>query len=162
MAKVPLQDLVHVARRLVHVLAMVGWDALLRKVRRRFFAPAFRVPRRPHIRRPDVDCRPVPFAQVIAPAVSIVVPVRKERRMGVCCLAALQGHESRYSFEVIVLEDESLEEAVSVFSTWAGVRVVSGSINAGMARSFDTGGSAFNGEYVVFLEDVMQIGRAHV
>lgn len=88
-----------------------------------------------------------------APLVSIVVPVYGKAAYTYRCLQALRFHRSRFSFEVIVVDDCSPDETPEMLATIDGVRVVRNARNGGFIASCNNGAAQARGKLLVLLNN---------
>lgn len=88
-----------------------------------------------------------------SPLVSIVIPVYGKIAYTYHCLRSLWSHESRYSFEVIVVDDKSPDNTADVLKTIGGLRVVTNEENLGFIRSCNSGARQARGQLLVMLNN---------
>ena len=96
-----------------------------------------------------------PFALACpsSPRVSVIVPVYGQIAFTYHCLRSLRSHRTRYSFEVIVVDDCSPDETAEVLSGIDGLRYVRNETNQGFILSCNHGARVARGELLVFLNN---------
>lgn len=87
------------------------------------------------------------------PVVSIIIPLYGQVAFTYRCLRSLRSHRSRYSFEVIVVDDCSADNTAEVLSRIEGVRYVKNETNQGFILSCNRGASLAHGQLLVFLNN---------
>jgi GT2 family glycosyltransferase/glycosyltransferase involved in cell wall biosynthesis len=109
---------------------------------------------------PVHDLRPLVFPEVSAPSVSIVVAVHGQRDCVYRCLRSLRVHRSKYSFEVIVVDDVSPDDTPAMLSDVSGIKLITNGSNLGFIRSCNKGASVARGDLLVMLnsDTVVQPG----
>lgn len=113
------------------------------------------------VRVPPVsDLRSLAFPEVSAPSVSIVVAVHGQRDCVYRCLRSLRVHRSKYSFEVIVVDDVSPDDTPAMLSSVSGIKLITNESNLGFIRSCNKGASVARGDLLVMLnsDTVVQPG----
>lgn len=92
------------------------------------------------------------------PDVSIVVPVYNQLPFTLACLDALLGHDSRYSFEVLVGDDASTDATAQALAIpIARVRHVRNRRNLGFVRNCNATAARARGRFVVMLNNDTQV-----
>lgn len=87
------------------------------------------------------------------PRVSIVIPVYNKIHYTVACLRSLLDHSGSVPFEVIVVDDGSVDETPRCLREIAGLRALRNRKNLGFVGSCNAGASAAKGEFVLFLNN---------
>ncbi|MGY6215130.1 glycoside hydrolase family 99-like domain-containing protein [Methylolobus aquaticus] len=87
------------------------------------------------------------------PWVSIIIPVYNQIDLTVKCLKALSDVGSRYSFEVIVVNDCSTDGTQSIISDIPGLHFLSNAQNVGFTKGCNRGARSARGRYLVFLNN---------
>ena len=87
------------------------------------------------------------------PRVSIVIPVYNKIHYTVACLRSLVEHAASVPFEVIVVDDGSVDDTERCLSEIDGLSVVRNRRNLGFVGSCNAGASAAKGEFVLFLNN---------
>ena len=88
-----------------------------------------------------------------APEVSIVIPVYGQLGFTLNCLDSLLRHDSRASFEVIVVDDCSPDGSGALLEQVRGIRLLRRVINGGFIASSNAGADEALGRYVVMLNN---------
>lgn len=88
-----------------------------------------------------------------APVVSVVIPVYGQLGYTYQCLRSLRSHRSRYSFEVIVVDDCSPDDTLALLETMQGLRLVRNEVNSGFIRSCNAGARLARGQLVAMLNN---------
>lgn len=104
-------------------------------------------------RLPDDVARLPRFKPVVAPDVSIVVPVYDQPALSFRCLLALREAESEASFEVIVVDDGSGVETCQLLESVSGIRHLVQERNRGFVHACNRGAAAAEGRYLLFLNN---------
>ncbi len=96
-----------------------------------------------------------PFAMPASahPRASIVIPVYGQFTHTLACLRAIAEHPPRTPFEVIVVDDGSLDETVSALPQVAGLRYHRRAGNDGFIAACNEGAGLARGEFLVFLNN---------
>ena len=87
------------------------------------------------------------------PRVSVIIPVHNQLAYTLGCLRALLSHASKYSFEVLVIDDGSTDPTPQVAPQLRGVRYLRNAGNEGFLRSCNRAAAQARGEYLVFLNN---------
>jgi GT2 family glycosyltransferase/glycosyltransferase involved in cell wall biosynthesis len=157
----------HLARRLYFSLPLsyehkMAVRSLAARLAPRFWAylTGKPTPVIPQVERPADVSWPVQFEWMPGPEVSIVIPVFGQLQYTKKCLAALAAHETRFSFEVVVVDDRSPDESLTQLRRCSGVVVVSNEINEGFIASCNRGAAQARGRFLVFLNNDTQVTAA--
>jgi GT2 family glycosyltransferase len=87
------------------------------------------------------------------PDVAIVIPAYNHVDMTLACLDSLARHRSRWTFEVIVVDDGSRDQTQRLVGSVPGLRYIRATDNQGFVRSCNLGAAAAQAEFVVFLNN---------
>ena len=87
------------------------------------------------------------------PDASIVVPIYGQLAYTLNCLESLLAHRSRYSFEIIIVDDVSPDESTGHLPKLTGVRYNLQPKNGGFINSCNTGAAMALGRYMVMLNN---------
>jgi GT2 family glycosyltransferase/glycosyltransferase involved in cell wall biosynthesis len=102
----------------------------------------------------DVDPADIVFETYLDTIdVSIVIPSYKQNDFTLRCLKSLATHQSRYRFEVIVVDDCSPDDTGEKLSRIAGLRYFKNSQNLGFVTTCNRGVTEARGEFVVLLNN---------
>ena len=91
------------------------------------------------------------------PEVSIVIPVYNKWVYTAACLRSLLEVRGRYSFEVIVVDDQSSDETAGRLANITGLTHLRNDKNLGFVGSCNHGAASARGEYLVLLNNDTQV-----
>ena len=96
-----------------------------------------------------------PFALPTSPAprASIVIPVFGAFAHTLACLRAIAAHPPAVAFEVIVVDDASLDDSLPKLRAIDGLRVHARTTNGGFIKACNEGAAEARGEIMVFLNN---------
>ena len=87
-----------------------------------------------------------------SPDVSIIIPVYGQLGYTLNCIDSLLNHKSRYSAEIIVIDDCSPDRDIGDFIEGVkNVRYHRQKVNGGFIKSCNTGGELAKGEFIIML-----------
>lgn len=98
-------------------------------------------------------CRSLLFDQPDDPDVSIIIPVFNEVGYTLSCLESVAALQTRYSFEVLVMDDASDDPDVKILESVSGLRYIRNDENLGFLRNCNRGAEHANGRFIVFLNN---------
>ena len=87
------------------------------------------------------------------PRASIVIPVYNKIEYTVACLRSLLEHAGRVPFEVIVVDDGSVDDTPRCLREIDGLRALRNRKNLGFVGSCNAGAAVAKGEFIVFLNN---------
>ncbi len=87
------------------------------------------------------------------PDASIVVPIYGQLAYTLNCLESLFTHSSRYSFEIIIIDDVSPDESSRYLPHVNGIRYHRQPKNGGFIKSCNTGATMAQGRFMVMLNN---------
>jgi len=102
---------------------------------------------------PPVPTRPIEFPVHEDVEVSIIIPVFNQFRFTQACLASLQEHQGTERFEVIIVDDCSMDETVEAIPRIPGVVYLRNENNSGFIASCNRGADTARGRYLLFLNN---------
>jgi GT2 family glycosyltransferase/SAM-dependent methyltransferase/glycosyltransferase involved in cell wall biosynthesis len=91
------------------------------------------------------------------PLVSVIIPIYGKIEYTLSCLASIAANPPQAAFEVIVVDDCSLDDSFDVLSKVKGIRLLRNEQNQGFIRSSNLGAKAAKGEYLYFLNNDTQV-----
>ncbi len=104
----------------------------------------------------DVQAPPE-FPGTESPHVSIVIPVYNKWVYTAACLRSLLAVKGKYSFEVIVVDDQSSDETAEQLANIDGLKHLRNEKNLGFVGSCNRGARNARGEYLVLLNNDTQV-----
>ncbi|ADU13935.1 glycosyltransferase [Asticcacaulis excentricus] len=104
----------------------------------------------------------IPNAKVVASDeetvdVSIVIPVYGQLPYTLNCIHSLLSHTSKYSFEIIVGDDASLDSTQDVLPTIPHIRYVRQEVNSGFIQNSNSAASYARGDWIVLLNNDVRV-----
>jgi GT2 family glycosyltransferase len=97
------------------------------------------------------------FPAVASPRATVVIPVHGKLDVTLNCLASLRAAANAASFEVVIVDDGSLDETRDIESRVAGVRVVRHAVATGFVGACNDGAAVARGDYVVLLNNDTEV-----
>ncbi len=88
-----------------------------------------------------------------APEVSIIIPVFNQLRSTLSCIHSLVQHQTKVSFEIIVVDDCSKDSTLTACQSIPELVVVAKDANSGFIESCNRGAHAARGKKLVFLNN---------
>lgn len=99
----------------------------------------------------------ISFAAQKSPDVSIVIPIYNKVDITTHCLKALANHKSKYTFEVVLVDNASQDESQSRFSNINGLIYLRNAENFGFVGGCNIGADKAKGKYLVFLNNDTEV-----
>ena len=99
------------------------------------------------------DINNLRFKTIENPQVSIIVPIYGKATTTLECLKSLAKHSSKYTFEVILIDDKSPDKSKKLFEKIPGLIFHSNPVNKGFIYSCNKGADLARGKYLVFLNN---------
>ena len=87
------------------------------------------------------------------PLVSILIPVYGKIEYTIACIDSIARTSEAISFEILVLDDRSLDETLLQIKKIKGIRVIENPENLGFLRSCNFGAKHAKGKYLYFLNN---------
>ena len=100
---------------------------------------------------------PDAFPKMEQPQVSIIIPVYNKWAYTAACLRSLLEFKGKYSFEVIVVDDQSSDETAKRLEDIDGLIHLRNEKNLGFVGSCNRGARHARGEYLVMLNNDTQV-----
>ncbi len=94
---------------------------------------------------------------VVNPKVTVVLPVHNAFEYTYNCIASLILSYNKYSFEVILVDDESSDYTVDISDYVENLTVVKNETNLGFLRTAEKGANESNSDFVVFLNNDTEV-----
>jgi GT2 family glycosyltransferase/glycosyltransferase involved in cell wall biosynthesis len=114
------------------------------------------IPAPPHD-LPSVDeamnALPFALAQPPDPQISIIIPAHNEPGQTVRCLLGLSRHQTRFPFEVIVVDDGSDEVSRAIVGRVAGTQIVRHDTRKGFVAACNAGAAQARGAFLLFVNN---------
>jgi GT2 family glycosyltransferase/glycosyltransferase involved in cell wall biosynthesis len=95
----------------------------------------------------------IKFPESAQPDVSIIIPVYNQSKFTLACLDSVQQHTGDVNYEVIVVDDYSIDDTEPLMRQITGLRYLRSEENAGFTVSCNRGAQAAKGRYLVFLNN---------
>jgi|GEM_PF-457568 len=106
---------------------------------------------------PDASAGPDAFQFYEQPDASIVIPVYNKWNYTAACLNSLLETRGAYTFEVIVVDDQSSDETADELARIKGIKHLRNEQNLGFVGSCNRGAKNARGEYLVLLNNDTQV-----
>jgi GT2 family glycosyltransferase len=142
----------------LHVLAEDGPAALAARVRAKLRAPRFAASVPAPSELVEIGALRLETCDAgTQPAVSIVIPVYGHHDHTFNCLRSLERFTALARVEIIVVDDASPEPAAQALAGVEGVRFLRAAVNGGFIASCNLGAAAARGEFLVLLNNDIQV-----
>jgi O-antigen biosynthesis protein len=102
------------------------------------------------------------FPHALDPLVSVVIPVHNKALVTYNCLASVLLASNRTSFEVIVVDDGSSDETLTLPDLVQGVRFMRHDKSQGFIRSCNDGARMARGAYVLMLNNDTEVASSWI
>jgi len=137
----------------ITVLRDEGPGALARRIGRRLARQNRFRPTGSDAFSPETEIRPLAFVDSKDPRVTIIVPMYGKPLLTYTCLKSIQANSPPGSYEVLIVDDASVEPASISLAAVTGVRFLRNDANVGFVRSCNSGASLARGAILVFLNN---------
>ena len=97
------------------------------------------------------------FERLGKPRASVVIPAFNNLKFTLECLASLQAAGGLEDAEIIVIDDASADATSAVLATVAGLTLLTNPENLGFIRTCNRAAEAAKGEFVIFLNNDVQV-----
>ena len=87
------------------------------------------------------------------PLISIIIPIYGKPELTINCLESLQNTKTKYTYEVIIIDDHSKGKAYDLFANIKGVKYYRNKTNSGFVLSCNKGSQLAKGQYLIFLNN---------
>ena len=104
-----------------------------------------------------VRLKPLRFAQVAEPEVSIVIPAHNKVEVTYLALCSLLLAHNRTSFEIIVVDDASSDETATLEEIVSGITVLHNTEPQRFIRACNAGAAEARGTYIVLLNNDVEV-----
>lgn len=105
----------------------------------------------------NVTLKPLEFKQPESPDVSIVIPAYNKVEVTYLALCSLLVAQNDASFEVIVVDDASTDETARLEEIVSGITVLRNAQSQRFIRACNRGAEAAKGEYIVLLNNDVEV-----
>jgi GT2 family glycosyltransferase/glycosyltransferase involved in cell wall biosynthesis len=102
---------------------------------------------------PPAPKRPIEFPEHAHVEISIIIPVFNQFHFTRGCLASLQENQGTERFEVIVVDDCSMDDTAEAVPRMPGLVYLRNETNSGFIASCNRGAEKARGKYLVFLNN---------
>jgi len=102
---------------------------------------------------PPAPKRPIEFPEHAQVEISIIIPVFNQFHFTRACLASLQENQGTERFEVIVVDDCSMDDTAEAVPRMPGLVYLRNEANSGFIASCNRGAEKARGKYLVFLNN---------
>ncbi len=101
--------------------------------------------------------RSLHFATPTSPSVSIVIPTFNNKRYTVECLMSISRARTTVSYEIIIADDCSEDGTAELLSDIPGINVLKAKKNLGFLRNCNRAAQHAAGQYILFLNNDVQV-----
>jgi len=151
------RELAELVPHALHILAEDGPAGLAARVRARFGAARETATTAVHPELVPIGPLRLETCGAERPAVSIVIPVYGHHEHTFNCLRSLARFTALARVEVIVVDDASPEPAAETLDGVRGVQFLRAAVNGGFIASCNLGAAAARGDFLVLLNNDVQV-----
>lgn len=105
----------------------------------------------------NVKLKPLKFNRPDTPDVSIIIPAHNKVEVTYLALCSLLATYNKATFEVIVVDDASTDETATLETIVSGITVLHNEVAQRFIRACNRGGEAAKGEYIVLLNNDVEV-----
>ena len=135
------------------ILKNEGAGALTSRTLRRILRPSRFKPSLGEAFAQEVEIRPLAFAPSVKPRATIVIPAYGKPLLNYTCLKSVHANTPPGCYEVLIVDDASLEPLETALSQLSGARIVRNAANLGFVGACNQALEHARGEILVFLNN---------